>query len=144
MIIELINDKILVESVVFHPAILETISEDNATPVLPDAHYVGGLDDGVLFGILMVSPVSKYVADVHVHVLPDYRKTHALEFGKKSIEFVFGYGFIKLNAQIPFCCENVKNFAERCGFEVEGINRKSWLKNGVMWDSWYLGLLRAE
>lgn len=131
-----------IEAVLFNPDILDAISEDDSQPSLPDAIYLGGYTDTCI-GIFMMIPVSRWVCDVHVHVLPEYRKDHAAEFGKGVIQWAWDHtNFHKLTAQIPFCCQNVKRFARSMGFEVEGINRQSWRKNGQFWDSWYLGLVR--
>lgn len=134
----------MIESVLFHPGVLEHISEDDANHRnLPEGLYLGGFVDGVCVGVLIVIPVSRWCADVHVHVLPEHRKQHSEMFGKNVVSWVWDNTTLnKMTAQIPFCCENVKRFAERMGFGVEGVNRQSWRKHGQFWDSWYLGMVR--
>lgn len=144
MIITPVTDSALIESVLFHPVIFESISEDGAPKMIPNGHYVGGFVDSVCVGLVIVNPVSRHVAEVHIQVLPDHRKLHAISFANAAIEWLWVKGFSKLNAQIPFCCENVKKFAERVGFEVEGVNRSSWQKGGKLHDSWYLGCIRGD
>lgn len=144
MIIKPVMDRSLIESVLFHPVIFDSISEDDAPRIAPEGRYVGGFVDDVCIGLVAVDVISRHVADVHIQVIPEYRETHAVDFAESVIRWFWSNGFSKLVAQIPFCCENVKRFAERVGFEVEGVNRKSWMKHGVKWDSWYLGLVRAD
>ena len=50
----------------------------------------------------------------------------------------------KLIANIPFDCENVKNFAEIMGFKIEGVNEDSIMKNGKVLSQWYLGLRKWQ
>lgn len=140
MIVAPTTDRALIESILYHPVIFENIAEDNAPKELPKSGFLAGFSGETCVGIVIVNPVSKHVAEVHIQVLPEHRTAHAGEFANAAIKWLLGKGFKKLNAQIPFCCENVKRFAERVGFEVEGINRCSWMKNGVLHDSWYLGL----
>lgn len=144
MIVRPVLDCELIESVLFHPVIFDSISEDGAQQHIPHGHYLGGFVDDVCVGVVLVNFLSKNVADVHIQVLPEHRKAHALDFGLAARDWLFDAGLTKLLAQIPFCCENVKNFALKIGFEVEGVNRKRWLKNGQLWDSWYLGCLRGD
>lgn len=138
------TDRSEVEAVLFHPVIFDAISEDGAPQQIPQAHYLGGYVDDVCVGVVLVNFLSRHAADVHIQVLPEHRKQHALTLGLEAKRWLFDYGMEKLVAQIPFCCENVKNFALKIGFQVEGINRKRWLKKGQFWDSWYLGCLRGE
>lgn len=76
---------------------------------------------------------------VHIQVLPEYRKEYAYEFGQKCIDKVRHLA-VKLCAQIPVIYPNVIQFAEKSGFEVEGINKVSHLKNGELVDQVYLGM----
>ena len=50
----------------------------------------------------------------------------------------------KVIAQVPFLYPNVKDFCLKNGFVVEGINRLSHQKDGVIVDQWLLGITRDE
>lgn len=144
MIVKPVNDRALIESVLFHPVIFDSISEDGAQKHIPQGHYLGGFVDGVCVGVIMVNPISKRVADVHIQVLPEYRKSYAVAFGVSARDWLFDAGFEKLVSQVPFCNTAVKNFSRKIGFEVEGVCRHRWFKHGKVWDSWYIGCVRGE
>lgn len=148
MIVKVTRDIALIKSIVFHPAIFAHISEDGASQPeeLPDAIYLAGIDNaGVVVGIFVCIPVSRHVMDVHIHVLPEHRKESAMHFAKACFDWIWdSTPTVKICAQVPTCCENVFNFAKKAGFDVEGVNRRSWKKSGIFFDSWYLGLLRGE
>lgn len=147
MIIERTFDYDLVDSILTHPEIYKTIADDFAPPAnefkTPRSEEIIYLIDDQAIGVMVYSPASQIVMDCHVQVLPEHRKERALAFGKAVIEWLWREtGFKKINAQIPFLYPNVREFAERNGFVVEGINRGSYLKNGELYDKWYLGLVR--
>jgi len=137
-------DRSIVESVLLHPVVFNAIAEDGAPKEIPQAHYLGGFVDGVCVGVIMVNPISKRVADVHIQVLPEYRKSYAVDFGVSARDWLFDAGFEKLVSQVPFCNTAVKNFSRKIGFEVEGVCRHRWFKHGKVWDSWYIGCVRGE
>lgn len=146
MLITPTNDKALIMSVLSAPGICEHICEGDASlDEVPEAQYLAGWADDECVGVVMMCPISSRLFDVHIHCLPEHRKLHAFDFGMSAINWIWqNTNCQKMVAQIPFCNENVLKFALLVGFKVEGINRKSWLKNGVLNDSWYVGLVRGE
>jgi RimJ/RimL family protein N-acetyltransferase len=111
-------------------------------PDIVNCVYIIGIVGSEPMGIATVCPINNVSCECHFSVLPGFRKVYAHEFAKKAIEWTFEAGFHKIVAQIPFIYPKVKNFCVKTGFQVEGINRKSILKNGEIHDQWYLGLLR--
>lgn len=144
MIVSVSDKQNDIESVLFHDAIFNCISEDGASKHIPNGFFITAKVGDVCIGVVIVEEKSSYLADVHIQVIPEFRNKYALQFAKHVINMLFSSGYVKLTASVPFCFENVKNFAERAGFEVEGINRSSWLKHGKLWDSWYLGIVRGD
>ena len=51
-----------------------------------------------------------------------------------------GKNFIKINAKIPLLYPDVINYAKKNGFELEGIDKMSFVKNGTIYDKAILGL----
>ena len=47
--------------------------------------------------------------------------------------------FVKINAKIPIFNKDVVKFAQKNGFEIEGIDRKSYVKNGQHFDRIAMG-----
>ncbi len=84
-------------------------------------------------------------ARFHPHVLEEYKLDHAYVSCREALEYAFDVvGTKKIVAQVPFMYRSVYNFALKLGFREEGINRKSFLKNGKLWDQWHLGMVRGE
>lgn len=138
----------VVRAILTHPDIYDRIAEDG-TPLREDfipsmigAAYVVGIVGAEPIGIVMYHPINVITWECHVQVLPEYRAEFAKEFAQKAIQWAWDMGVQKLVAQIPFLYPNVRDFGLNVGFEVEGINRKSYLKNGQLHDQWYMGLVR--
>lgn len=148
MIVDRCYDVDVVRAILTHPEIYECIAEDGTPPradVIPNmvsAAYVIGIVGSEPIGLMVYHPINGITWECHVQVLPEYRKQHADEFSQKALDWAFGMGVKKIVAQIPFLYPNVKDFGLKHGFEIEGINRQSYLKNGQIHDQWYLGLVR--
>ena len=125
------------------PEIFATIAEDGMVDVPQPENVLylcGYVPD--LIGCFILEKKSAITVDCHVQVLPEYRKDYADEFGHKVIEWTWkNTDARKITAQIPFLYPNVKDFALKMGFEIEGINKQSYLKDGIH-DQWYLGIER--
>ena len=148
MIVDRCYDVDVVRAILAHPAIYDCIAEDGTplredfTLVLEGIACVIGIVGSEPIGVMIYHPINGITWECHVQVLPEYRKQHASEFFQKALDWAFAMGAKKVVAQIPFLYPNVKGFALKHGFEIEGINRKSYLKNGQIHDQWYLGLVR--
>jgi RimJ/RimL family protein N-acetyltransferase len=136
-----------------HPAIWETVAEDNQIPetFIPEMVadcWLQIVSDGTLLGLYNVHPHSSVTLEVHAQILPEYRQ----EFGKESSRLVLEWivnseeakGYEKVIAQIPTLYPRVKQFTLNAGFQEEGINRLSYRKNGQLYDQWLLGITRPE
>lgn len=138
----------VVRAILTHPDIYDRIAEDGTPPredYIPSMigmAYVVGIVGAEPMGIMVYHPINGVTWECHVQVLPDYRKEFADEFSKKALGWAWDMGVQKIVAQIPFLYPNVRDFGLRHGFEVEGINRKSYMKNGQLHDQWYMGLVR--
>jgi hypothetical protein len=148
MIVERCYDVEVVRAILTHPAIYECIAEDGTPPSedfmlqLEGIACIVGIVGSEPIGVMIYHPINGITWECHVQVLPEYRKQYADEFLEKALDWAFGMGVKKIVAQIPFLYPNVKDFGFRHGFEVEGINKQSYLKNGQIHDQWYLGLVR--
>ena len=124
------------------PDIFKTVAEDGMTDIpMPDSplYLCGYVPD--LMGCFILHRQNSVTVECHVQVLPDFRQEHAEEFGKKVIEWTWkNTDAVKIVAQIPLLYPNVKDFALRMGFEIEGSNTRSFRKNGMLYNQWYLGL----
>ena len=131
------------ERVLRHPEIYETIAEDGAEEwKMPDGPiYLCGYNPDLL-GCFVLHKINHVTWECHVQVLPEWRD-HSMEFGIKMIEWAWeNTDAMKLVAQIPLIYPNVMDFAVKQGFEQEGVNKASIMKNGELFDQWYVGLRR--
>ncbi len=132
--------------VLSHPEIFKTIAEDGMTdvPMPQDFIYLCGYVPD-LMGCFVLHEVNAITLECHVQVLPKYRKEYAAEFGRKVIEWTWANtDALKMVAQIPVIYPNVKDFALSMGFEIEGKNKKSYLKGGEVYDQWHMGISKWD
>ncbi len=152
MIIEETQNQALINEILTHPDIYPTISADNSpdpmdfVPEINDHMYLIGYVDSVPMGCMIYHLNTNCSLWCHVQVLPEYRKAHAMDFGKKSLGWLFERFPVveKVCAQIPTTYPNVLKFAKAQGFVEEGINTKSHMKDGIAHDQIYLGLERDK
>lgn len=149
MRIEVCYDIDTIKAILCHPAIYPVISSDLApnpedyTPNMSGTVYLAGFVDDKVIGIMVYHECTDVALWCHIQVLPEYRKQYAAQFCNDAVDWAFAFlGATKIVAQIPVIYENVIQFAERCGFVREGINRKSHLKNGELVDQIYVGKVR--
>ena len=65
-----------------------------------------------------------------------------IETYKWILEFASQYK--KINAEIPVIYPHLKRYIFSIGFSLEGVNRKSHLKNGKIVDKWVFGITQEE
>ena len=125
------------------PEIYATIAEDGVVgiPMPEDFLYVCGYVPD-LIGCFILHEQNCITYECHVQVLPEYRKEYAYDFGKRVIEWTWeNTRARKIVAQIPFLYPNVRDFALDMNFQIEGINKQSYLKDGEVFDQWHLGIV---
>jgi RimJ/RimL family protein N-acetyltransferase len=146
-VIELIDCKDSARKVIFDPGVYADIAEDGVEwDDLPDGPiYLTGFVGNDIIGTFVILQRSTYRAEVHVQVIPKYREKWAAAFGRAVIGWAWANtAYRKLTAEIPVTHPNVLDFAERMGFEIEGVNRRSLMKGGKLVDQWYVGLLKED
>lgn len=150
MIIERSYNADEIKRVITAPGIWEHVSpegEDMQTLQIPfgDNIYIMGYYEGEPVGLFMMHPTSIRLWQCHVHIMPEFRKSHGEEFGRRVIEWVWNNTEInKLIALIPECYDNVKSFAELQGFEVEGFIKNSHMKGGKLMARWLMSVERCK
>lgn len=101
--------------------------------------------DDMVAGMVLIDNYNLTTLKLHPYLLKKYRK-HSRQLIKKILSiFLTTPDFInKLVVEIPFHRKIVYNLAKNMGFVDEGINRESFLKGGVYYDQWNLGLTKSE
>lgn len=99
----------------------------------------------MVVGLVLIDNYNLTTLKLHPYMIKEYRK-HSRTLVKRVLSiFLKTPDFInKLVVEIPFHRRIVYNVAKKIGFIDEGINRQSFLKNGVYHDQWNLGLTKNE
>jgi hypothetical protein len=136
-----------IKSILCHPEIYDRIAEDGMPSVEEYEPELDGviciMDEGKK-GVMLFHWVNGITLECHVQVLPKYRN-EAHKFGQLALEWMWdNTKATKVVAQIPELYPDVVKFAYNNGFQREGINESSYLKNGQIYSQVYLGLIRPE
>lgn len=145
------SDMNLVRLIITSPEIWDHAVEDGVKKEL----YIPSYDDqscwllceinNEIAGAIYVCNANTNTLIIHPNILKKYRKFCRDVIHSFLKWFLQLPSFIcKLNVAIPECRKIVYNLAKRIGFVDEGINRKSYCKNGMMHDQYLLGLTRLE
>jgi RimJ/RimL family protein N-acetyltransferase len=145
------TDMILVKAIMTDNVIWDESTEDNMNKDLFSPGYDGLSGwllceiNGNIAGLILVHHDNNTTIKIHPYLFNEYRK-----YGRKMMIEFFKW-FLKLDktikkviVSIPFNRRIVYNFAKKVGFKDEGINRKSYFKNGETHDQWLLGLTKKE
>lgn len=132
---EMIKDMFLNDTELY-----ERISDDFTDPekfVPENSLYLGWFEDNICKAVLMIHPENAIVLNIHMHIPKKYRGKNSLKMGLGLIEHLIetrNKRYVKINAKIPDLFPDVIRFAEKCGFQKEGTDRKSHIKNGKYYD----------
>lgn len=147
---ELTEDQDFINQCLTLPALWRLGKDDGMSEVNPRLYfapmgnrvvYVKAGDYGLLIGI----PVNHISLDVHVALLPEARGK-AVEICKGAMQWVFQNSrrISRLTASIPDYNKLAIRLARHSGMEFIGINRKSFLKNGVLYDQHMFGIGKED
>lgn len=148
--IEETKDYELIKSIVTEPRVWATVAEDGHDreawePDLSQGWLVAKDEDGEIIGLYTVHAHNSITLEIHPFVLPEFRGAEAYQSGKEVLQWIKAKTkYQKVVCSIPVIYRNVKLFAMRCGLKQEGVNRKSYLKHGIIHDQWMLGITRNE
>ncbi len=140
-----------IRAVMTHPDMWATIAEDGQNPddYSPDMDSTAYLlmrVGGETVGLYTMRAVNAVTLEMHVNVVKAHRRRHSHATGIAALRWVYHNAekYQKIVAQIPVIYGNVKRFALDMGFQLEGVNRLSYQKNGEIMDQWALGATRGE
>ena len=122
------------------------IDKDEFNPSSDDLHLILKIKDKIA-GICMVKRINAITFHFHPYLLKPYRPYYWKEAHKKFFKWMMDNAtspLEKLVTSIPMCFPVVKNCAVNFGFKIEGVNRKSYIKNGEILDQWNLGMTKNE
>ncbi len=150
-----VTDLGYVNGVMRHPSIYPHISDDlcpkakdfTAEPMLwsPQAIFLRPVIEGFGAGVFLFHPWNSVTYEVHSCVLPGFRGKLSVEASVRAAEYMFkNTGCRKIVTQVPAWNRAAYALAHRAGFRAEGVNRKSFLRNGILYDQALLGLMKDD
>jgi RimJ/RimL family protein N-acetyltransferase len=143
-------DTEVIEGLMRIPEIWATVAEDGQDPDKFKADCEGEcwllmMNGDEFIGAYNLHSHNSVTTEIHAHVLPAHRKQFSYSTGIAALQWVIDYtDYQKVIAIIPTIYKNVKRFTCSFGFQEEGINRKSYLKNGEIVDQYILGITKDE
>lgn len=142
------HDMGLVRAVLAHPAIWPHIHDDGVKEPAPVDHaslYWMLVTNPDVAGVFLLHPHNTATYEVHTCLLPVIWGAQAKEAAQLCRAWMFTHTPCqKLITHVPAYNAVALRFARQCGFTVEGLNRKSFLRNGVLLDQHVLGLTKEE
>ncbi|MBL4591200.1 MAG: GNAT family N-acetyltransferase [Phycisphaerales bacterium] len=143
-------DMELVREIITHPKIYDHVSDDfspapeDFIPIDPDSvYYLTPIHNGTVMGVFFVHSHNGICYEVHTCILPEYHGALALKAAKDLIKWVFEETpCMKLITNVPSFNPLAYRFALKAGMVKEGVNTKSFQKNGVIYDQTVLGIVK--
>ncbi len=140
-----------VHGIVRHPDVYPELCDDGCPPAeLADfgpllangASYFLMPGEGILFMGLMVNHATW---EVHTAVVPERRGKWAVEGARDAANWMFEHTPCrKLITRVPSFNRKALAFALMVGMKREGVDRKSFLKSGTLYDQEFLGIVKEE
>ena len=140
-----LTNKKIIRKILTNPEIWDRICEDGQDskhynpPMNKNCHWVGLYHNNILLGIGWLHPHNSVTAVCHVNVLKEHR-IHSLGAGMMAISYVVTEtDYTKFIAEVGEIHKDVLGFMNKIGFEREGVNKASLLKNNKLVDQIYFG-----
>jgi len=148
MRIERTHNMAVVKEIMSHPLIFPHIHEDGINEVNPLCHeglYWMLVSDDKPAGVFLVHAHNTSCYEMHTCLLPRVWGVQSKEAVKLLGNYLFNELVCKkIITNVPAYNKRALRFAKANGMTVEGINRASYLHNGVLEDQTMLGITKEE
>jgi len=142
---EITKDAEYVKYCLTHPAVWGHIHDDAAKHIDPKLFFPPMA--GVVYvkageyGLLIGKPLNYLNYDVHIALLPCARG-RSIEICRSAVNWFLGLSDkpVRLTASIPSNKSMVIRLAQNIGMEFIGINKRSYMKDGVLYDQHLYGI----
>lgn len=138
----------LVKAILSHPAIFPHIHEDGSDEADPQDHegfHWMLVSDDQPAGVFLLHAVRSQCYEVHTCLLPRIWGQRASIAAQLLIDHVFNVICAqKLITNVPAKNRPALRFAKASGLVIEGVNRESFMRDGVMEDQIMLGITKKE
>lgn len=145
--IERTADPGVVKMIVTHPKVYKYVTDDGSpaeqdyAPDMTNARFLLAWDDSELLGLFALVPQNHATVEVHTCLLPSARGDRAADAAQELIKWVWNNTtFKRLVTCVPGYNRLALRFALAAGMTRYGINTRSYMKNGQLWDQIMLGL----
>lgn len=147
MRLERIFDVDIVNAVVASESIADSLCDDlsKGVKVLDccSLEWIGVMIDKVCHGVFLLIPQNSTTVEIHTALLPSVWGRLSKQAGKMLLDLIF-LQYQKAVTSVPVNNRAAAWFAGSLGFKHEGVNRQSFLKNGVLLDQNMMGITRKE
>jgi len=110
---------------------------DMAEALNNDNVYILSTND---YCMIMFIRLNAVTFDCHICSLPEFKGKELVNAGKEALKWMSEHiSCRKFVANIPSYNRKAVVFAKMCGFEREGINKNSFMKNDILYDQISLG-----
>lgn len=100
--------------------------------------FLGYIKDGIINGVIIVESRSNAYVNFHPYMQKKHRKLKRLMIDDFEL-FIARKGIKKLTVEFPCFYLNLKRFAEDCGYNLIGVNDKSYNYKGDIVDQYIYG-----
>lgn len=143
------TDPALIRSMLTHPKVFRWLFEDGASaedfePVIsPNIWYIVALDDRKPVGMFVFEPRTSVKYVVALAIWPE-RWASAVPAFKGVVQYAFDMipNMERIVGEVPSDNSHAMRLAKRAGFEMCGLERKSFMRGGELRDIRYLGASR--
>lgn len=142
------HDMSVVREIMLHPKVFPYLHDDGIDDFNPDdvehIHWMLISDDAPA-GVFMVYAHNSICYEMHTAILPRIWGSQAAHAAQLLLAWAFSeVPCQKMITSVPSYNRMALRFAKQGGMTVEGTNRKSYLKNGVLHDQIMLGITKEE
>lgn len=144
---ELTDDAGYVTRCLTEPAVWRMSSDDAFSRINPKLLFIKKNNDLWLktpHGVLIGKPVNSITYDCHIALLPEACGI-AVDICKGAIQWIFrNTKCLRLIASVPEYNKLAIRLARESGMEFMGINKKSFLKEGRLFDQQLFGISKED
>lgn len=137
-----------VRGILGHPAVFPHITDDFSEPIekwsferREDAWFVLAKDDEETLGLWVFVPKNAICWEAHTCLLPNARGPRGAEAAKSVLAWIWeNTPCLRVVGEIPIYNHMSAKFAVRAGMYKFGINSRSCIKNGRLYDQVLVGI----
>lgn len=140
-----------IKRIVTHPQVYPFLSDDGSPPASEwqpteseTVYYVAASNHRGVVGVLIFTPHNSICYEGHSALLPSVWG-HGPEIGKLAMRWMFENSPCRrLIGNAPSFNPRVLAYAKRSGMQPFGVNQKSFLKDGILYDQVVLGASKED